>query len=92
MPRLARLRGPRQITPADLLDLVTFADVKDPKSVVEVDPNDLQATLGPGITWNEITLESTDEAITTGIAMKLPWLPADPEKNLRLDGSNHGQK
>jgi hypothetical protein len=41
VPRLARLRGPRQITPADLPDLVTFADVKDPKSVIEVDPNDL---------------------------------------------------
>jgi hypothetical protein len=92
VPRLANLRGPRQITPADLPDLVTFADVKDPKSVVEVDPNDLQATLGPGITWNEITLESTDEAITTGIAMKLPWLPAYSEKNLRLDGFNHGAK
>jgi len=31
VPRLARLRGPRQITPADPPDLVTFADVKDPK-------------------------------------------------------------
>jgi hypothetical protein len=24
--------------------------------------------------------------------MKLPWLPAYSEKNLRLDGSNHGAK
>ncbi len=61
-------------------------------SKIPRDPNDLQATLGPSITWNVITLESTDEAITTGIAMKLPWLPAYFEKNLRLDGSNHGAK
>jgi hypothetical protein len=87
--RLARTRGPRRITPADLPDLVTFADVNDPKSVVEVNPNDLQATLGKNVTWNEITLEMTDEPITTGIKAKLPWLSPYTEKNLRLDGSNH---
>jgi hypothetical protein len=74
--RLARMRGPRSITPDDLPDLVTFADVNDPKSVIEVDPNDLQATLGPNITWNEITLESTAEPVTTGIEPKLPWIPS----------------
>jgi hypothetical protein len=92
VPRLALLRGPRQIAPGDLPDLVTFVDVKVPKSVIEVDPNDLQAALGPNITWNSMTLESTDEAITTGIATKLPWLPAYFEKNLKLDGSKYGGK
>jgi hypothetical protein len=90
VPRIARMRGPRQITPADLPDLVTFADVNDPKSVIEVGPNDLQATLGPNITWHEITLESTDEPITTGIRTKLPWLPKYVDQNLRLDGSKYG--
>jgi hypothetical protein len=90
VPRLARMRGPRPIAPADLPDLVTFADFKDPNSVIEVDPNDLPATLGPNITWHEITLESTDEPITTGITTKLPWLPAHISRNLRLDGSDHG--
>jgi hypothetical protein len=85
--RLARVRGPRKITPDDLPDLVTFADVNDPKSVIEVDPNDLQATLGPNITWNEITLESTDEPITTGIVARLPWLPA--YYGLTLDGDRY---
>lgn len=66
MPRLARMRGPRQITPADLPDLVTFADVNDPNSVIEVDPSNLQGTLGSNINWNEITLESTNEPITSG--------------------------
>jgi hypothetical protein len=74
--RLAHVRGPHRITPDDLPDLVTFADVNDPKTVIEVDPNNLQATLGPGVAWNEITLESTDEPITTGIKAKLPWIPA----------------
>jgi hypothetical protein len=75
LPRIARMRGPHRITSADLPDLVTFADINNPKSVIEVDPSKLEATLGPGITWNEITLESTDEPITKGIEFKLPWLP-----------------
>jgi hypothetical protein len=90
VPRIARMLGPHRIAPTELPDLVTFADVNDPKSVIEVNPNDLQATLGPNVTWNEITLESTDEPITTGIVRKLPWLPAYFEKN--LDGSDHGAK
>src|SRR5258708_7327972 len=42
VPRIARMRGPRKITPADLPDLVTFAEANEPKSVIEVDPNNLQ--------------------------------------------------
>jgi hypothetical protein len=86
--RIARLRGPRRIAPDDLPDLVTFADISDPKTVIEVDPNDLQATLGQGVTWNEITFESTREPITSGIRAKLPWIEAYFQKNLRLDGQN----
>jgi hypothetical protein len=36
------------------------------------------------VTWNEITLESTDESITKGIMAKLPWLREYFDKNLRL--------
>jgi len=57
-----------------LPDLVTFTDINDPKSVIEVDPNNIQATLGSNLAWNEITLESTDEAVTEGIEARLPWL------------------
>ena len=48
--------------------------------------NNLQATLGPGVSWNEITLESTDEPITTGIKAKLPWIPA--YRHRMLDGNS----
>jgi hypothetical protein len=90
VPRIARMRGPHPISPADLPDLVTFADVNDPKGVIEVDPNDLQAKLGPNVTWHEITLESTEEPVTKGIKTKLPWLPKYFDQNLRLDGSKYG--
>jgi hypothetical protein len=85
--RIARARGAHSITPDDLPQLVTFADVNDPATVIEVDPNDLGATLGMGISWNEITLESTDEPITTGIRNRLPWLGEYREKRLSLDGA-----
>jgi hypothetical protein len=86
--RIARTRGAHKIAPNDLPNLVTFADMKNPGSVVEVDPNNLRGTLGPGVSWNEITLESTDEPITTGIEKKLFWLPHYFTWNLRLDGSD----
>jgi hypothetical protein len=68
-------RGHRTIAANELPELVTFANVNDPNTVTEVDPNDLQATLGPGIRWNEITIEVVDEPVTNGIEQKLPWIP-----------------
>ncbi|MGY3582092.1 hypothetical protein ACVIGB_000985 [Bradyrhizobium sp. USDA 4341] len=88
--RLSHERGPVTITPNDLPDLVTFADVNDPMSVIEVNPNDLQETLGKNVTWNEITLDMTDEPVTTSIKSKLPWLSEYRAKNFRLDGSKYG--
>ncbi len=82
--KISRMRGAHEIAADDLPDLVTFADTKDPKSVIEIDPNDLKATLGAGVSWNEITLESTDEPVTKGIELKLPWIPAYYET--MLDG------
>jgi hypothetical protein len=32
---------------------VTFVHIEDSKSVIEIDPNDLQATLGADISWND---------------------------------------
>jgi len=90
--QIARMRGASTISLADLPDLVTFADVNDPRSVIEVDPGNLQEALGANISWNEITLESTDEPVTKGIEQKLTWLPGYFQKNLRLDGSKYGDK
>jgi hypothetical protein len=85
--RISGVRGIRKIVPNDLPDLVTFADVNNPATVIEIDRNDIQATLGAGVSWDEITLESTDEPVTTGIVRTLPWLREYLEKNLNLAGA-----
>jgi hypothetical protein len=73
--KIASQRGPHKIEPDQLPDLVTFTNIDDPRSVILVDPDHLQATLGPSFTWNEITIEITDDPVSTGIEQKLPWIP-----------------
>ena len=50
-------------------------DINDPNSVIEVDPDNLAATLGPGVSLKRIMLEITDEPVTEGkIEQILPCL------------------
>ena len=67
-----RCRQPFPITPADLPDVVTFGDVNNPKSVMLVDPNNLSATLGQGVSWRSMTLQVTDEPLTKAVDEHLP--------------------
>jgi hypothetical protein len=68
-----RCRKPVSILPGAPSDLITFTDVKDPKSVVLVDPFHLAATRGEGVSRRSMTLEVTDEPLTKGIDNNLPW-------------------
>ncbi|MEP2549784.1 MAG: hypothetical protein ABJH26_00690, partial [Marinomonas sp.] len=54
--------------------LVTFGDLDDPTSVAEVDPDDLSSSFGEGYALKRITVQVTDEAVTTGIEKRLGWL------------------
>lgn len=56
---------------------VTFDDPKDPKTVREVSPDNI------GI--NNITIEITDEDVTTGIEKRLGWLAGNYDR--MLDGN-----
>jgi hypothetical protein len=73
--KFATLRESRVI-PANLYPmLVTFGDVKDPKSVKIVDPKNLAASFGPGYRLKDMVLEITDEAVTEGrVDSVLTWL------------------
>lgn len=52
--------------------LVTFKDIADPKSVERVDPANLAANFGAGVRLKRITVEVTDEAVTSGVEERLP--------------------
>lgn len=65
--------------------MVTFGDEADPTSVAEVDPDDLAATFGEGVKVKRITVELTDDPVTTGIEERLGWLPNYYNKQLSGD-------
>ena len=62
--------------------LVTFGDLNDPTSVERVDPDDLAATFGEGVSLKRITVQITDDPVTTGIEKRLVWLSKYPEPSL----------
>ncbi len=55
--RMKSNKGIYQVAPKDLPDLVTFADVADPNSVMVVDGEHPDATLEPGVAWQAITIQ-----------------------------------
>jgi hypothetical protein len=54
--------------------MVTFADMTDPKSVTKIDPDNMAARFGKGVKLKRITVERTDDAVTSGIEERLGWL------------------
>lgn len=54
--------------------LVRFRRLEDPASVERVDPANLAAAFGAGVTLRQITVQLTDDPVTTGLAARLPWL------------------
>ncbi len=86
--RIRDVEEVRDIAPQDYPLLVTFTDINDPKTVQKVDPENLGATLGPGVSLKRITLEITDEPVTEGkIEQVLGWWCDFRKKRARLNGS-----
>lgn len=82
LPRYLPIRGERR--PARPM-LVAFGDLADPTSVAEVDPDDLAKTFGEGVSLKRITVQLTDDPVTTGIEQLLGWLSEYPEPRLDPD-------
>jgi hypothetical protein len=61
-----------RLSPQHYPQLVTFRDIRDPKSIEIVDPNNMAASLGPGVTLQSITVSVTSDDLTEGIEKKLP--------------------
>jgi hypothetical protein len=81
-------RGAKSVKPKDYPMLVTFTDINDPKSVMQVKPGNIGEAFGSGYSLQSITLEIVDEAPTRGQIIKvLPWL--DQYWARYLDGSSN---
>jgi hypothetical protein len=52
---------------------VRFRDPRDPKTVEQVDPDNLAKRFGPGTKLRALTVQFTTEPVTNGIARRLPW-------------------
>lgn len=65
--------------------LVTFEDIDDPTTVQLVDPDDLSATFGEAYTLKQMTVELTNDSVTSGIEERLEWLPDYYGKQLSGD-------
>lgn len=63
--------------------LVTFSDISDPKSVEQVDPANLAASLGAGYRLKAVYIEQTGDPVTTGVGKRLPWISRHPEVSLK---------
>lgn len=72
--RRGRRVGREEDIRSDCPTLVRFRDLRDPQSVERVAPVDLAASFGAGVSLRRITVQMTDEAVTTGIENRLGWL------------------
>lgn len=66
--------------------LVRFRDIHDPKSVEQVNPDDLAASFGAGVKIRRITVQITDDPVTTGIERRFLWW--GKYRNRYFDGSS----
>lgn len=57
--------------------LIAFGSITDPESVEQVNVAALDANFGAGVKLRRITVEITDDAVTTDLAKRLPWLTSN---------------
>ena len=53
--------------------MVRFRDIADPKSVEEVDPNDLGKSFGSGYYLKSLSIKIVDEQFSKGISKRFAW-------------------
>lgn len=83
----SRAGGKGEVAPENYPILVTFKDIADPTSVERVDPDNLAASFGPGYRLKSISVEITDDPVTTGIEKRLEWWSKYQDR--QLDGHRY---
>lgn len=66
--------------------LVRFTDIRNPASVVRVDPARLDSDFGPGVRLRRVFVQTTDDPVTVGIAGRFEWWARF--RDLNFDGTS----
>jgi hypothetical protein len=82
-------RGPFVVDITRLPNAVTLTDVNDYKSMRHLQPEAIDAVLGPGYAIKSAQLEITDEPLTEKIEQQLPWLAEHFKDRGSFDGSRY---
>jgi hypothetical protein len=99
--QMSRMTGAVPVTGALIPVLATFADPADPASMRSVEPDHVEASLGPGFRLHRITAEVVPngfwpadfggplgEPVTRAIRAKLPWLDTDGTAAIALKAAS----
>jgi hypothetical protein len=91
---ITKLRGVKEVPRGLYPMLVTFGNLDDPKSVEQVQPNELASYFGAGYSLKSIMLEVTDEPETAGkVEAVIPWVVEHKGRilspDLRLGPGSH---
>lgn len=80
---LREVRGRADVSISYYPMLVRFRDVRNSLTVEEVQPNNLSRAFGTGVRLARISVEITDEPVSSQLNNVLPWIGDVPE--IRLD-------
>jgi len=72
--RIANYRGGADLTQGNFPRFVWLSDLDRPDAAVAVDGSDLAAIVGGAARLVAVRIETTSDAVTTGLGRKLPWL------------------
>lgn len=78
--KMSRLKAQKRNTPVPLPPegwplMVTFTDINRPETVERVNPEDLAASFGPGVSLKGLTLEVTRDRVTRGAVERFQFWP-----------------
>ncbi|MBJ7440745.1 MAG: hypothetical protein JHD35_17200 [Sphingopyxis sp.] len=80
---LKKIRDVGVLPPKDWPMLVTFGDINDPTTVMSINPDDLVSHFGTGVKIRRITVQVTQDPITSELRSRLAWIGTYPEPALK---------
>jgi len=88
---LQRRRGRVELPIEALPLLITFTDVRDPRTIRAFTPAEVPSVFGPDVQLRSASVELTDAPMSRSLADALPWLRAMTPSTLigRLEGGRH---